>query len=123
MTKTVTYHEEYFGNGEQKFDLVPGNWELLIELERTAEKGVYRLFAELSAGQARVNDIREIVRLGLVGGGKTPKDAEALVKTYFDLSPLAEGMALAISILGAAVYGREPGKPVVTEEPADATSD
>lgn len=117
--KTVTYYDEYFGDAVYRFNLIPGNWDLLIELERKIEKGLFVLFRELTIGNAKVMEAREVIRLGLIGGGKAPKDAETLVRTYFDLSPLSEGVSLAVSVLGSAIYGRHPDGTIVAEEVAD----
>lgn len=118
IKRLLTHYTEYFGNGEYKFDLLPGHWELLKELERVGGRGLFVLFRDLTAGNAHVTEIREVIRLGLVGGGMVPKDAEGLVKTYFDMSPLSSGMELAINILGSAIYGREPDQSVVSNDPA-----
>lgn len=50
-------------------------------------------------------EVREIVRLGLIGGGMKPIDALALVIRYVDERPLLESLPPAALILRAALVG------------------
>lgn len=95
---------EFFGDGEHTFDLVDKDWALLIELER-AVGPILPFFGRLREGNFKVADLRETIRLALIGGGKSPKDAFRLVGTYFDMNPVGEHLPLAIAITGAAVFG------------------
>lgn len=71
------------------------------------------LFAMLRqiGGDWRVDDVRETIRLGLIGGGLTPSDAFLLVATYVDKRPMNENVGTAASILLHAVVG-DPDDPV-----------
>ncbi|MEO4000312.1 gene transfer agent family protein [Mesorhizobium sp. CAU 1732] len=50
-------------------------------------------------GDWRVDDVREPIRLGLIGGGITPTDAWVAVSRYVDTRPLTEHISLAAAIL------------------------
>lgn len=58
-------------------------------------------------GDWRVEDIRETIRLGLIGGGTTPTDASIAVKAYVDPRPLSEFIGLASSIILKSLSGDE----------------
>ena len=58
-------------------------------------------------------ELREIIRLGFIGGGMAPVEALRLVRTYVDERPLFESLPVAIKILEAALFvpkGEEPKK-------------
>lgn len=101
----------FFGDAEQTFDIVDDKWALAMELESKVGS-ILKFFYRLRAGDFLVADLRELIRLSLIGGGKSPSDAARLVGTYFDMHPIAETMPIAIAITGAALYGLdEDGKP------------
>lgn len=53
-------------------------------------------------GDWRIEDVRETVRLGLIGAGMSPSDAYILVSTYVDQTdkyPLVDNVGVAASIL------------------------
>lgn len=84
------------------------------------------LFATLRniGGDWRVDDVRETIRLGLIGGGLTPSDAFLLVASYVDARPLHENVGIAASILMHAIVGDpdDPvGKPVAETETTNQT--
>lgn len=68
-------------------------------------------------GDWRVEDVRETIRLGLIGAGMTPTDAFGLVTRYVDdlaRSPLVDNVGIAAAILHHALTapeGEKPGKP------------
>lgn len=133
----------------------------IFELERLgnggAGKSVFAMFDEigaglgfvddkpvyLSGGGARAEDIRNIIRLGLIGGNADADDAEVgpnraaqLVEDYvYPARPLVEGLALAWAILNAAINGIDVKKNELpaqgeesdlsrsTEEPLSPTAD
>lgn len=92
----------------------------LLELQEKCDAGPVEIFSRLRAQTWRLNDLRETIRLGLIGGGTPPMDALTLVKRYVDPPrPLLENVPLALEILEAALTGPPedlPGKARATEE-------
>jgi hypothetical protein len=84
-----------------------------------------RLVAIPQAGLASASDCREVVRLGLIGGGRgivngaeievSPLLARQLVERHLDPRPIVEWWTMAAAILRAAIEGYDPGPNV---EPA-----
>ncbi len=109
-----------WADGPQTFRLPIGQ---LRELQEKTGVGPLRLFQRLMDGSWMVDDAREIIRLGLIGGGMEPAKALSLVKRYVDDRPLVETRAPAMLVLGAALHGTDqedqPGK---EEAPEAATS-
>lgn len=103
----LTYVEEFFGDAVHRFDIHAHGFKFLSELQEKLSEGPMVTFRRLYSGQWRVEDIREVLRLGLVGGGMTPAEAHKLMTRYFEHSPLAEHAALALSVLSAAIVGRK----------------
>jgi hypothetical protein len=101
MTKELT-HRAFFGDGERDFRITP---ELIVELERKTGAGIGGLCRRLFAGEFKHSDITETIRLGLIGGGTSPKEADALVAAYAVNRPLAEIFPLAVKILEALWFG------------------
>ena len=103
----LTHIDEFFGDAVHRFDIHAGGFEFLIELQEKLGEGPLVTFRRLYGGTWRVDDIRHVLRLGLVGGGTTPAEANKLMTRYFERSPLAEHAPLALSILSAAIVGRK----------------
>lgn len=59
----------------------------------------------LTYGTWRLADVRETIRLGLIGGGKTPTEAYTLVGRYVDQRPLLENVLIAQAIILRALNG------------------
>ena len=95
-------HKAFFGDAEYAFRITP---ELIIELERKCGAGIGGLCRRLFAGEFRHADVLETIRLALVGGGTSPKDADALVAAYATARPLSEIYPLAVSILESLWFG------------------
>ena len=101
MTTEMT-HRAFFGDGERDFRITP---ELIIELERKSGAGIGGLCRRLFAGDFKHSDVTETIRLALIGGGTSPKDADALVAAYAVKRPLSEIYPLAVSILETLWFG------------------
>lgn len=85
-----------------------------IELEDKCNAPIAVIAQRIQTGGYRVEDVRQTIRLGLIGGGTSPIDAAKLVERYVDNRPLAEGMVMARLVLGGMMYGFEAhplGKP------------
>lgn len=85
----------------------------VLELEEKCDAGCAEIFDRLRSGRWRFNDVRETIRLGLIGGGMTPPKALVLVKRYVDERPWQESVPVALAILMSAmvgVPGDTPGK-------------
>lgn len=93
----------FLGDRDRTFDLLPH----LGELERIVGAGTGAILKRVVAADFRAVDIPTIVRLALIGGGETPKDAAALVATYITGRPLSEGHELATAILMAVWSGNK----------------
>lgn len=106
-----------FADGTYRFRL---KVEGAIELEEKCDSPFTVIYHRLSTGTHRPNDIRETIRLGLIGGGLEPVKALALVRKYIDDRPLQESALLAHHILGGLLYGFErkaPPKPAIDPTP------
>lgn len=100
-----------WGDGEHAFNIAP--LKVALELEEKCGAGVAVIFERIRRNSWFVNDLRETIRLGLVGAGLEPVKALALVVRYFDGRPWQEGRPVAMQILMAAmigVPGDSPGK-------------
>lgn len=104
-----------FADGSYTFGLFLGQWE---ELQEITSCGPLELFGKLSRLEFRARWLREIVRLGLIGGGMKPADAKRLVERYVDTVPFAEAWPLAFQIVARSCYrpDEESKKKALEEE-------
>lgn len=98
-------HTAFFGDGEKTFAFP--NRELIEELERKTGHGVGALFRRFRASDYSLSDVLQVIRLGLVGGGTTPAEADQLVSIYCVGRPLAEVFAVADGVITALFFGVE----------------
>lgn len=106
--------EADFADGTYKFALT---WDLASEWEKTTDRSMYAtLLHAVRTGIVNLNDAREILRLGLIGGGMEPVAALRLVRTYVENRPAAENFPLVVRVMDAAFHGKgvadpDEGKP------------
>lgn len=96
-------HVAYFGDGEHTFALTP---PMIRELEQKTGTGFGALYRRFASNQFGYGDIIETIRLGLIGGGTAPIDAQRLVDTYAHNRPILETLPLAFDILDARYVGK-----------------
>lgn len=118
------YVTREWGDGSYTFRL---SWGGLKELQDKCACGPAELFWRLMSHKWLVDDLYEIVRLGLVGGGKTPVDAMKLAHTYVKERPLLESVPIAVEIVSASLFGppeeaRTEGEPLVAGVPGMGVS-
>lgn len=95
----------------------------ILALERTCDAGLGVISARLETGQWRLNDIRETIRLGLIGAGMSPTDAMSLVQNFVDAGPLKHYVLVAYAILQAHIVGSIPeDDPVGKRKPGEAVA-
>ena len=111
-----------WGDGEEyKFRLA---LRQLKELQEKTGVGPEALFRRVRSGDWFVDDLRQTIRLGLIGGGLAPDRAAKLIADYVDARPLFESKMPAMAILGAALAqdeGESPGKKPEAEGSHQAT--
>jgi len=103
-----------WGDGEHVFRLAIGQ---LRELQEKCNAGPAEIYRRLSLGTWRLEDIRETLRLGLIGGGMKPPEATKLVGRYVDERPLMESIQPAQLVLMAVLTGA-PDEPLGKPKPA-----
>lgn len=87
-----------WADGEYTFRLAIAQ---LRELQEKCDAGPLELYRRMLIGNWRLDDIRETIRLGLIGGGQVPPAAALkLVIRYVDDRPLLESAEIARVILG-----------------------
>ena len=83
----------------------------LDELDDICKVGPGHLLSLVSAigGNWKARQLREVLRLGLIGGGMAPPAAMALVERYFDKekTPLSDSLSTVQLVLMACVVGSE----------------
>lgn len=95
--------ELQWGDGEHKFNIA--KLRCVLELEEKSGAGVAEIYYRIINGRWKFNDLRETLRLGLIGGGAMPDKALSLVNRYCDDRPWAESVLPAQAILMAAMIG------------------
>jgi hypothetical protein len=104
-------------HGEDDFCLAKAG--SILALEEKCKAGVAVIFSRLVNGAWGLNDIRETIRLGLIGGGMKPDAAMAAVRNHVDTMPLGLSAIVATSILQAVIIG-VPDDPLKKAKPAEA---
>lgn len=107
MNDLITYRG-FFGDGERAFTLTD---PMLTELERIAGLGAGAIYAQLVNLAYSADLLREIIRLGLIGGGTAPIEAKRLCDTYAANHPITETFPLAFEIMEARWNGIAPDAP------------
>jgi hypothetical protein len=99
----------FFGDGEHRFAMRIGE---LIELDQKFQIGPMVMMQGFLDGSWRVEWVREVLRIGLIGGGMLPSRASDVVKRYVDEVPdWLENSKKALAVLGAAMTGFEAEQP------------
>ena len=96
---TVTFD---WGDGTHSFRLA---WGQLAELQEKCDAGPYVVLQRLHSGAWRVEDVSNIIRLGLIGGGMEPAPALKLTRFYVEARPPMESLIPAQVILSSALMG------------------
>lgn len=104
-------HVAFFGDGEKTFAIVGQE----VELERKTGAAIGAIYTRVMTGSFQYADIIETIRLGLIGGGMSPKDAHELVEAYARPTPIIEAFQLAADILEA----RWSGTPAISQNILD----
>ena len=99
----MSEHTAFFGDGEHVFKLTSA---LITELERLTGTGIGGASKRLIAGEWRANEVIQIVRLSLIGGGLDPQEAQALIDAYS--IPLMPLWGIALSVLERTLTGDQP---------------
>lgn len=101
MSRDATISFDW-ADGEHQFRLA---WGELIKLQEACDAGPQVIFSRLCGPHWRLEDVRESIRLGLIGAGMAPERALKLVREYVEARPPMENLVLARAIVGAAVMG------------------
>ena len=114
-----------WGDGDHVFRLRIGE---IRELEDKRDAGCFQIYKRLADGSCRFDDIRETLRLGLIGGGMQAPLALGLVAKYAGPTTFMENLLVAQAVITAALFG-DPGDLVgkiaagMLESTADSTSE
>lgn len=93
-----------FGDGHYTFRLALGQWR---ELQDKTNAGPLELYERILTRRWRLDDLRETIRIGLIGGGTNPSAALKLVANYVDARPLLESAPIALQIIAASLVAPE----------------
>lgn len=91
-------------------------WKQLIELQEKRDAGPIEIMSRLQSGMWLVQDISEVIRIGLIGGGMEPKKALKLVREYVEDRPPLENLATATIVMVFGLKGADEDKP---QEPTE----
>ncbi|MDH3232197.1 MAG: gene transfer agent family protein [Alphaproteobacteria bacterium] len=80
-------------------------WGGIIELQEKCDAGPHFILNRLHDDSWHAEDISNVIRLGLIGGGMPPAAALALVERYVEQRPLLESRDTARAILFCALVG------------------
>jgi len=104
-----------FGDDKYQFRLA---WGELVKVQEACNAGPYVVLQRLYSQTWEMNDIREVIRWGLIGGGMQPNQALKLVRDYVESRPPLESVLQAQAILSAGLMGA-PDEPLGKTKAAD----
>lgn len=114
MSRSATVGPLFLGEGRYEFRLGIGELEQLEEqrlrtLARfglpTGEASLERVLLRLGDGQLILDEVRQVLRLGLVGAGMAKEEALSLVERHVAPPDLKAQASKAFLVLSAALYG------------------
>ena len=113
-----------WADGEYTFRLAWGAW---AEIQEKCDCGPAELLDRILVKRWRANDLFEVIRLGLIGGGMSATDALIKARRYVQDRPLLESVPVAIQIVTAALLGPQDdavqaGEPSAKKDPATGKS-
>lgn len=108
-----------WSNGEDDFCI--SKVGTILALEEKCGAGIGEIRMRLQAGTWRLHDVRETIRLGLIGAGMDADRAMRAVKLHVDEQPLAKSVLIAHAICAAALVG-VPGDDVGKKPAAGAAT-
>lgn len=93
----------------------------ILQLEDRCGAGIAEILTRLENGTWKINDVRETIRLALIGGGMSPTDAMKAIELHVHGNPegLAASVFLAHTILTTVLIGVQ-GDSVGKNEAAEA---
>lgn len=97
-----------FADGQHFFRYA---WGQFRELQEKCDAGPMEILARLEQSRWRIDDVSEVLRIGLIGGGMKPLEAANLVNRYVLAQPPADNIINAILVLAAGIHGA-PDEPV-----------
>jgi hypothetical protein len=109
-----------WADGSHSFRL---GWGELAELQEKTNAGPYVVLQRLINHEWRIEDISNVLRLGLIGGGKTPEQALKLVRRYVEIRPPLENVPYATGVLSAGLVGAPEEKLGEPEAPNPAETE
>lgn len=80
-------------------------WGQLTELQDKCDAGPFVILGRLRGGTWRMEDISNVIRLGLIGGGLEPIKALKLTRAYVEDRPPLENHHVALAIMTAGLIG------------------
>lgn len=102
----------FWGDGDNNFRIAIGEFRELqerINARRSAVGlpaiGPTTLANAIRGNDAWPDDVRDVLRVGLVGGGMAPSEVHRKLAQYFDRRPPAESYLVAFTVLVSAFLG------------------
>lgn len=80
-------------------------WRELMKIQEACDAGPYVVLDRLVTGRWRLQDISEVIKWGLIGGGMSQSAALSLVETEVEGRRPLENLVIAQTVLGAGVVG------------------
>lgn len=108
-----------WADGSHSFKLGIGELE---ELQEKCDAGPPLILERLSTNKWFTHDVRETIRLGLIGGGATPGEALKLVERYVDARPDWMQNALFAQAILSAVFVPPPDEDLSKKKRKSARS-
>lgn len=113
-----------WADSDHTFRLAWGAW---AEIQEKCNCGPAELLDRILSRRWRANDLFEVIRLGLIGGGMPATEALIKARRYVQDRPLLESVPVAIQIVTAALLGPQDdavqaGEPSATKEPVTGKS-
>lgn len=91
-----------WGDGETTFRL---GWGEIEKLQEVRDCGPYVILDRLHSGTWHVQDIKEVIRWGLIGGGMKPADATRQIRLFVEGLPPADNLEAAQRIMRVGTFG------------------
>ncbi|WP_457812349.1 gene transfer agent family protein [Sinorhizobium meliloti] len=90
-------------NGQKTFFKLA--WRELMKIQEACDAGPYVVLDRLVSGRWKLQDISEVIKWGLIGGGMPQGETLKLVEKEVEGRPPLENLAIAQQVLAAGVVG------------------